>query len=57
MADSLPLVRIAAFAVRAALATNEKAGENLNIYIAEQVLLSIGYFGLLFGAYDLVSDR
>jgi len=50
-------IRIAAFAVRAALATSATAGENLNVYIAEQVLLSIGYFGLLFAVYDLVNDR
>jgi len=36
---------------------SKKAADNLNIYIAEEVLLSIGYFGLLFAAYDLVADR
>jgi len=50
-------IRIAAFAVRAALASSQTAADNFNIYIAEQVLLSIGYFGLLFAVYDLVNDR
>ncbi|KDR82181.1 hypothetical protein GALMADRAFT_135541 [Galerina marginata CBS 339.88] len=49
-------VRIAAFAIRAALAGLESAGENLGLLIADEVLFGVGYFGLLYSAYTLVLD-
>ena len=45
------------FIIRAVLAGNTAAAQNESLYIAEQVLLSIGYFALLFSAYTLVMDR
>ncbi|KAG6909395.1 hypothetical protein DXG01_000696 [Tephrocybe rancida] len=51
------LIRIAGFAIRASLAGLEAAGENINLYIADQVLFSVGFFGLLYSAYTLVLDR
>jgi len=49
-------VRIAAFSIRAALAGIESAGQNLNLVIADEVLIGVGYFGLLYSAYTLVLD-
>ena len=45
-----------AFGIRAALASLDSAGENLNLLIADQVLASVGFFGLLYSAYTLVLD-
>ncbi|KAF8892350.1 hypothetical protein CPB84DRAFT_1748770 [Gymnopilus junonius] len=50
-------IRIAAFAIRAALAGSSSAGQNLGLLIADQVLFGVGYFGLLYSAYTLVLDR
>ncbi|KAG6811040.1 hypothetical protein H0H92_009271 [Tricholoma furcatifolium] len=50
-------IRLAAFTIRAILAGSESAGENLNLYIADQVLFGVGFFGLLYSAYTLVLDR
>ncbi|KIL70443.1 hypothetical protein M378DRAFT_622737 [Amanita muscaria Koide BX008] len=50
-------IRITSFIIRAVLAGNSSAAQNLSLYIAEQVLVSIGYFTLLFSAYTLVMDR
>ncbi|KIL68435.1 hypothetical protein M378DRAFT_881936 [Amanita muscaria Koide BX008] len=50
-------IRIVSFIIRAVLAGNSSAAQNLSIYIAEQVLLSIGFFALLFSAYTLTMDR
>ncbi|KAI0685462.1 hypothetical protein BC835DRAFT_1290111 [Cytidiella melzeri] len=50
-------IRIAAFAMRAILAGSSTAGENLNLVVAEGVVYSVGFFGLLFSAYTLVLDR
>ncbi|KAG6852467.1 hypothetical protein C0991_011737 [Blastosporella zonata] len=50
-------VRIVGFAIRASLAGMEAAGENLNLYIADQVFFGVGFFGLLYSAYTLVLDR
>ncbi|KAF8993946.1 hypothetical protein BDQ17DRAFT_1367507 [Cyathus striatus] len=49
-------IRVAAFVIRALLAGNESAGEDLNLLTADEVLLSVGFFGLLFAAYTLVID-
>ncbi|KAM6501019.1 hypothetical protein JOM56_004033 [Amanita muscaria] len=50
-------IRIASFIIRAVLAGNSSAAQNMSIYIADQVLLSIGYVALLFSAYTLTMDR
>ncbi|EIW85842.1 hypothetical protein CONPUDRAFT_70536 [Coniophora puteana RWD-64-598 SS2] len=50
-------IRIAAFAIRALLASSESAGENINILIVFDILYNIGFFGLLYSAYTLVLDR
>lgn len=49
-------VRIAAFAIRADLAASTSAGENLSLFTADEILSSVGYFGLLYSAYTLVLD-
>ncbi|KAM6492299.1 hypothetical protein JOM56_012023 [Amanita muscaria] len=50
-------IRVVSFIIRALLAGNSSAAQNMSLYIAEQVLLSIGYFALLFSAYTIVMDR
>ncbi|KAJ4475506.1 hypothetical protein J3R30DRAFT_3294103 [Lentinula aciculospora] len=50
-------IRFVAFTIRAILAGSESAGENLDLFIADEVLFSVGFFGLLYGAYGLVMDR
>lgn len=50
------IVRIAAFILRSVLVTVAADGEKLGLLIADQVLLGIGYFGLLYSAYTLVLD-
>ena len=62
LADEYPffntsLVRIAAFVIRAVLAGVTSVGENLSVLIADEVLISIGFFGLLYSAYTLVIER
>jgi hypothetical protein len=52
-----PLVRTAAFVMRAILAGSESAGENLNLVVAQGVVYSVGFFGLVYSAYTLVLDR
>ncbi|KIP08657.1 hypothetical protein PHLGIDRAFT_103999 [Phlebiopsis gigantea 11061_1 CR5-6] len=51
------LIRVTAFTMRAVLSGNEKAGENLNVVIAEGIIYSVGFFGLVYSAYTLVLDR
>jgi len=51
------LIRTTAFIIRAVLIGNKTAGENLGLYIGDQVLFSIGFFGLLLAAYEVVSER
>ncbi|KAL4073620.1 hypothetical protein V8B97DRAFT_1934953 [Scleroderma yunnanense] len=50
-------VRIAAFVLRALLASVEKDGQNLNLFITYEILYNVGFFGLLYSAYTLVIDR
>ncbi|KDQ62821.1 hypothetical protein JAAARDRAFT_471835 [Jaapia argillacea MUCL 33604] len=50
-------LRVTAFVMRAILAGSTSAGENLNLMIAEQIIYSTGFFGLLYSAYTLVLDR
>ncbi|KAK0473869.1 hypothetical protein IW261DRAFT_1552854 [Armillaria novae-zelandiae] len=49
--------RITAFTIRAILIGSDSAGENLGLFIADQVLFGTGFFGLLYAAYTLVLDR
>ena len=51
------LVRVVAFVIRAVLAGSASAGENLNLIIADEALFGIGYFSLIYSAYNLVLDR
>lgn len=52
----LKTVRIAAFGIRAALAGLDSAGQTLGLLIADEILSSVGFFGLLYSAYTLVLD-
>lgn len=51
------LVRVTAFIMRAILAGSNTAGQNLGLLIGDQILFSVGLFGLLYSAYSLVLDR
>lgn len=51
------LVRIAGFTIRAILAGMQSEGQDLNLIIAEEVLVGVGFFSLLSSAYLLVLDR
>ncbi|KAJ3773176.1 hypothetical protein FB446DRAFT_845028 [Lentinula raphanica] len=50
-------IRIAAYILRAIAAGIPGAGENENVFIAAEVLFSVGFFGLLYATYSLVMDR
>ena len=50
-------MRFAAFTIRVALLASNSIGEDENVFIVDEVLFSIGFFGLLYGAYGLVLDR
>ncbi|KAF8352158.1 hypothetical protein F5887DRAFT_934194 [Amanita rubescens] len=51
------IFRTAAFVLRAILIDVKSVGENLGAYIADEVLFSIGFFGLLLAAYEVVAER
>ncbi|EKM53597.1 uncharacterized protein PHACADRAFT_211270 [Phanerochaete carnosa HHB-10118-sp] len=51
------VIRTTAFTLRAILAGSNTAGNNINVYIAESVIYSVGFFGLLYSAYTLVLNR
>ncbi|KAG7086246.1 hypothetical protein E1B28_002216 [Marasmius oreades] len=51
------VIRVAVFIIRAILTSNSTMGNNVDLLHADDVLLSIGFFGLLLGAYTLVVDR
>jgi hypothetical protein len=50
-------VRISAFVLRALLAGVPADGQNLDLFIAFEVIYNVGFFGLLYSAYTLVLDR
>lgn len=50
-------VRIVSFAMRAALAKSESAGENFHLVLAQQIIYGVGFFGILYSAYIMVLDR
>ena len=39
------------------LGLSESTVENLGVVIADEALFSVGYFGLIYSAYNLVLDR
>lgn len=43
--------------MRAIMSGSDTAGQNLNLFVAEGVIYSAGFFGLLYSAYTLVLDR
>lgn len=49
--------RSIAFALRAVLAEDESAGEDINLVIAQMVIYNIGFTALLYSSYTLVLDR
>ncbi|KAJ3555287.1 hypothetical protein NM688_g2668 [Phlebia brevispora] len=51
------LIRVVAFTLRSVLAGDATAGQNIHLFIAEQIIYSVGFFGLLYSAYTLVLDR
>jgi len=51
------LVRVVSFAMRAALAKSEFAGENFDLVLAQQIIYGVGFFGILYSAYIMVLDR
>ncbi|KAF9261769.1 hypothetical protein L218DRAFT_973792 [Marasmius fiardii PR-910] len=51
------LIRVTVFVIRAIAAASSTVGQNLGLVIAESVLVSIGFLGLLSGAYGLVVER
>ncbi|KAJ7766351.1 hypothetical protein DFH07DRAFT_737316 [Mycena maculata] len=51
------LMRVAAFGLRAVLIKSTSLGENLNVFIADEVMFGVGFFALLYSAFTLVLDR
>ncbi|KAJ6457776.1 hypothetical protein C8R47DRAFT_169077 [Mycena vitilis] len=51
------LMRVAAFALRAILIKSTSLAENLNVFIADEVMFGVGFFALLYSAFTLVLDR
>lgn len=50
-------MRIAAYIMRAMLAGSIAQGSNLGLFITDQILFGIGFFALLYSAFNLVLDR
>ncbi|KAJ3887860.1 hypothetical protein GG344DRAFT_54883 [Lentinula edodes] len=50
-------IRVAAFIMRAISVGVASAGDNEGVFIATEVLFSVGFFGLLYATYSLVVDR
>ncbi|KAJ7125227.1 hypothetical protein C8R44DRAFT_619682 [Mycena epipterygia] len=51
------LIRVVAFIIRALLAGSTTLGQNLSLFIADEILFGVGFFALLYSAYTLVLDR
>ncbi|KIM55057.1 hypothetical protein SCLCIDRAFT_1221469 [Scleroderma citrinum Foug A] len=51
------LIRLVAFILRALLADVPSDGQNLDFFIAYQIIYNVGFFGILYSAYTLVLDR
>ena len=50
-------MRVVAFALRAILIASKSLGENLNVFIADEIMFGVGFFALLYSAFTLVLDR
>ncbi|KAF7366921.1 hypothetical protein MSAN_00950800 [Mycena sanguinolenta] len=51
------LIRIVAFILRAMLIASKSLGENLGVFIADEIMFGVGFFALLYSAFTLVLDR
>jgi len=51
------IIRITAFGMRAAFTKSDSLSQNKNMIIAQSIIYSIGYFGVLSSAINLVIDR
>ncbi|KAJ7766304.1 hypothetical protein DFH07DRAFT_1058674 [Mycena maculata] len=51
------LMRVVAFILRAILIKSTTLQDNLNIFIADQIMFGVGFFALLYSAFTLVLDR
>ncbi|KAJ6453605.1 hypothetical protein C8R45DRAFT_1223178 [Mycena sanguinolenta] len=51
------LMRVVAFALRAILIASKSLGENLNVFITDEIMFGVGFFALLYSAFTLVLDR
>jgi len=51
------IIRVTAFGMRAALTKSESLSEHKNFVIAQSIIYSVGYFGVLSSAVNLVIDR
>ncbi|KAH0830712.1 hypothetical protein J3R83DRAFT_2190 [Lanmaoa asiatica] len=50
-------VRVTAFILRALLSHVPSDADNLHVVLAYEIIYNIGFFGLLYSAYTLVTDR
>ncbi|KAG7447047.1 uncharacterized protein BT62DRAFT_948923 [Guyanagaster necrorhizus] len=50
-------IRVGAFVIRAIMIGSDTSGDSLDLLVTDQILFSIGFFGLLNAAYTLVLDR
>lgn len=51
------IIRVTAFGMRAALTKSESLSENKTFVIVQSIIYSVGYFGVLSAAINLVIDR
>ncbi|KAI6045582.1 hypothetical protein EDC04DRAFT_2558981 [Pisolithus marmoratus] len=51
------LLRVTGFIMRALLAKVPADGENLNLFIAYEVIYNTGFFGIIYSTYTLILDR
>ncbi|KAJ6453579.1 hypothetical protein C8R45DRAFT_1192825, partial [Mycena sanguinolenta] len=51
------LIRVVAFILRAMLIASKSLGENLGVFIADEIMFGVGFFALLYSAFTLVLDR
>ncbi|KAJ7507005.1 hypothetical protein B0H11DRAFT_188618 [Mycena galericulata] len=51
------LLRVGAFGLRAVLIKSTPLGDNLNVFIADEVMFGVGFFALLYSAFTLALDR
>ncbi|KAF7366889.1 hypothetical protein MSAN_00947600 [Mycena sanguinolenta] len=50
-------ISLTVFCLSEILITSESLGENLNVFIADEIMFGVGFFALLFSAFTLVLDR